>query len=66
MSMISRWRQRPVRWKQIRDTVVSTSAQGYIGCAAAIQNFDYRPRLPSLNKPTLIVCGADEIGRAHV
>lgn len=55
-------RQRPVRWKQIRDTVVSTSAQGYIGCAAAIQNFDYRPRLPSLNKPTLIVCGADDPG----
>jgi 3-oxoadipate enol-lactonase len=52
----------PVRWRQIRDTVVSTSAQGYIGCAAAIQNFDYRPRLPVLKSPTLIVCGADDPG----
>jgi 3-oxoadipate enol-lactonase len=54
--------KRPVRWRQIRDTVVSTSAQGYIGCAAAIQNFDFRPRLPGLAAPTLIVCGADDPG----
>ena len=53
---------RPVRWRQIRDTVIATSAQGYIGCAAAIQNFDYRWRLPGLNIPTLIVCGADDPG----
>ena len=52
----------PSRWRQIRDTVISTSAQGYIGCAAAIQNFDYRPRLPGLRTPTLIVCGADDPG----
>ena len=54
--------KQPVRWRQIRDTVVSTTPQGYIGCAAAIQNFDYRPRLPSLNIPTLIVVGADDPG----
>lgn len=57
------FRQRkPVRWRQIRDTVIATSAQGYIGCAAAIQNFDYRPRLSGLHIPTLIVCGADDPG----
>jgi 3-oxoadipate enol-lactonase len=55
-------KKNPVRWRQIRDTVISTSAQGYIGCAAAIQNFDYRPRLPGLRIPTLIVCGADDPG----
>ena len=52
----------PVRWRQIRDTVIATSPQGYIGCAAAIQNFDYRPQLPTLKAPTLIICGADDPG----
>ena len=55
-------KRNPVRWRQIHDTVVSTTAQGYIGCAAAIQNFDYRPQLPGLRAPTLIVCGADDPG----
>ena len=54
--------RRPSRWKQIRDTVVGTSPQGYIGCAYAIQHFDFRPRLPTLRVPTVVVCGADDPG----
>ena len=53
---------RPARWRAIRDTIVSTTPQGYIGCAYAIQHFDFRPRLPSLRKPTLVVVGADDPG----
>jgi len=36
----------PGRWKQIRDTVIGTSAAGYLGCSAAIQSFDFVPKLP--------------------
>ena len=52
----------PGRWRQIRDTVVGTSAAGYLGCCAAILDYDFAPRLPSLRLPTLVVCGADDAG----
>ncbi len=31
----------PGRWKQLRDTVVGTTPAGYLGCAAAILDFDF-------------------------
>src|SRR5271167_3723637 len=43
----------PGRWKQLRDTVVGTTPQGYLGCSAAILDFDFVPRLPSLQLPVL-------------
>jgi 3-oxoadipate enol-lactonase len=52
----------PGRWRQIHDTIVGTTPQGFLGCAAAIQNFDFLPRLPSLKLPTLVVCGAEDQG----
>jgi 3-oxoadipate enol-lactonase len=52
----------PGRWKQIEDTILGTSAQGYLGCAAAIMNFDFVPRLPSIRVPTLVVCGEHDAG----
>jgi 3-oxoadipate enol-lactonase len=52
----------PSRWKQIRDTVTGTSAAGYLGCCAAILDFDFTPRLPLVRVPTLVVCGADDAG----
>ena len=54
--------RRPQRWKQIRDTVAGTTAAGYLGCAAAILDFDFIPRLPSLKLPLLVVCGASDPG----
>ena len=54
--------RRPGRWKQIRDTIIGTDAQAFIGCAAAIQNFDFTAKLPALKVPTLVVCGADDQG----
>ena len=54
--------RRPGRWRQIRDTVTGTSAAGYLGCCAAILNFDFVPMLASLRVPTLVVCGADDQG----
>jgi 3-oxoadipate enol-lactonase len=52
----------PGRYKQIRDTVLGTTAQGYLGCAAAIFNFDFVARLPSIRLPTLVVCGEHDAG----
>lgn len=52
----------PGRWQQIRDTVVGTTPAGYLGCCAAILDFDFVPRLPSVRVPTLVVCGADDAG----
>src|SRR5712692_432224 len=54
--------QHPGRWQQIRDTVVGTTPSGYLGCCAAILDFDFVPRLPEVRVPTLVVCGADDPG----
>lgn len=65
---IERWltdavlRRRPGRWKQIRDTIVGTTAAGYLGCVAAIRSYDFVARLPSIKLPVLVVCGADDQG----
>ncbi len=52
----------PGRWRQIRDTVTGTTPSGYLGCCAAILDFDFVPRLPSVRLPTLVLCGADDAG----
>jgi len=54
--------RKPGRWKQIRDTIVATTPAGFLGCAAAIQNFDFLPKLPTLKVPTLVLCGAQDAG----
>jgi 3-oxoadipate enol-lactonase len=52
----------PQRWKEIHATIGGTTPAGYLGCAAAILNFDFVPRLSSLIVPTLVVCGDDDQG----
>jgi 3-oxoadipate enol-lactonase len=52
----------PRRLKQIRDTIVATSVDGFAGCIAALTNFDYSARLPSIKVPTLVVWGAEDPG----
>ncbi len=52
----------PGRWKQIHATIAATTPAGYLGCAAAILNFDFVPKLPSVKVPTLVVCGAMDEG----
>jgi len=54
--------RKPRRWQQIRDTVAATTPAGFLGCAAAILDFDFVPKLPSLKLPTLVVCGSDDPG----
>lgn len=52
----------PGRWKQVRDTIVGSSLQGFLGCAEALQNFDFTGQLPTLKVSTLVVCGAEDQG----
>jgi len=52
----------PGRWKQIRETIAATTPAGYLGCSAAILNFDFVPRLGAVRVPTLVVCGAEDPG----
>ena len=65
-STIERWftpamkTKNPARLKQIRDTVVATTPEGFRGCVAAIQNFDFSARLPQIRLPTLVVWGAED------
>jgi 3-oxoadipate enol-lactonase len=54
--------QNPGRWKEIRDTIAGTTPAGYLGCSAAILDYDFVLRLPSLRLPTLVVCGSDDAG----
>lgn len=52
--------RQPGRWKEIRETVAGTTPEGFLGCAAAILDFDFAPRLSSLRLPVLVVCGAED------
>lgn len=52
----------PVRWRQVRNMVVATPLQGYIGCAAALQNFNFVAELPKISAATLVICGANDPG----
>ena len=67
-STVERWftdafkTKNPRRWKQIRDTVAATTPAGYLGCSAAIMNFDFTGRLSSVGVPVLVVCGAEDPG----
>lgn len=54
--------RKPGRWQEIRDTIVGTTPGGYLGCAAAIQNFDFTAQLPSLKLPVLVVVGDGDAG----
>lgn len=50
----------PPRWKQIYNTVLGCTPQGYTGCAHAIQNFDYTNQLSSIKAPTMMLFGTDD------
>lgn len=50
------------RWKEIHATIAGTTPAGYLGCAAAILDFDFVPALPSVKVPVLVVCGDSDPG----
>lgn len=54
--------RRPGRWQQMRDTVATTTVAGYLGCSAAISDYDWTGDLPKLKLPVLVVCGDQDVG----
>lgn len=50
----------PSRWKQIHDTVLACTPQGYMGCVHAIQTYDYTKELSSIETPTMMLFGTDD------
>lgn len=52
----------PLRWQQVHTSIVATSVQGFVGCAASMKQFDFAPSLPSLRVPSLVICGSDDPG----
>jgi 3-oxoadipate enol-lactonase len=52
--------RRPQRWEELRRTYLSTSTAGYLGCCAAILNFDFREQLRTVTLPVLVVGGTND------
>jgi 3-oxoadipate enol-lactonase len=50
----------PGRWQQIRDTVASTTVEGYCGTVAALSHFDFTSELPNVRVPALVLYGEDD------
>ncbi len=46
----------------IREQILATSVQGYIGCAEAIRKLNYLDQLSKIKIPTLIMVGEDDPG----
>lgn len=50
------------RLAKVRDMILNTAAEGYIGCAAAIGDMDLCHRLGEIDTPTLVLVGEDDPG----
>lgn len=50
--------------QSLRADFLQTTVPGYTGCARALQQLDYRRRLPDMGVPVLYVSGADDMGAA--
>lgn len=44
----------------VRRLILATPPAGYIGCCHAISSLDYTDRLGAIDKPTLVIVGADD------
>jgi 3-oxoadipate enol-lactonase len=48
------------RADRLRQMIGTTPAAGFIGCARALSDFDLRPGLNKVNRPTLFMCGGKD------
>jgi 3-oxoadipate enol-lactonase len=46
---------------RVRKMIRKTPVAGFAGCAAALSNFDFRPGLAAIWKPTLFICGTKDV-----
>ena len=67
-STLERWftprylEKNPSEIDQIRQQILGTPVAGYVGCSEAIRRLNYLNRLSAIQKPTLIMVGADDYG----
>ena len=45
---------------KIKDMIVNTSLNGYVGCCAALGNFNYQDGLAAIKKPLLVIVGTTD------
>jgi 3-oxoadipate enol-lactonase len=50
----------PPVFDDVRGMIRSTSPEGYIGCARALQGLDYLPRLGGISTPALFIAGSGD------
>ena len=48
--------------QRIRQQVLSTPVNGFVGCCEAIRHLDYLERITAIDMPTLIIVGEDDPG----
>lgn len=53
---------KPLEFKHIRDLILATPPEGFIGCSEAIRRLDLLDRLFEIDTPTLILVGEDDPG----
>ncbi len=52
----------PAVVEQVRQTVLRSSAAGYIACGRAVASVDWLDRLSAVKTPTLVIAGAQDAG----
>lgn len=63
---VSRWfpaatlAANPPAVRRAREMIRTTPVNGYIGCAAALSDFDFRPGLASIACPSLVIVGTED------
>jgi 3-oxoadipate enol-lactonase len=52
----------PDEVEKVRAMILATPPAGFIGCCRAIMAMDMRPTNPTIDKPTLVICGEEDTG----
>lgn len=47
--------------ESIKSVLLGTNPDGYLGCCAALRDFNSRPSLPQINIPTLVISGDRDV-----
>jgi 3-oxoadipate enol-lactonase len=56
----------PVIATAFLDTISRTDAEGFAGCAYALQHLDYLPNVGDISSPTTLIVGANDGPLPHV
>ena len=51
----------PAQVARLRDMVLATPLDGYLGCCMAIRDMDHRALLPKITAPTLVIAGKHDV-----